>query len=150
MDPKISRRIMTITCMDGSRDDLCGYIGIPGHRESPGCSSFPGPFPSGCLAKEGPNPGYQRLCLYESYTVIRLRAGHAVVVQFGEAIRHSQLLRIVYVTPEIIEEAWRLSKAYADHDFSFTDCTTFSLMERLSIPLLLLLTPTSKNMDAFR
>lgn len=71
--------------------------------------------------------------LDESYTIIRLRAGHPVVVQFGEAIRNSQLLRIVYVTPEIIEEAWRLFKAHADHDFSFTDCTTFSLMERLSI-----------------
>jgi predicted nucleic acid-binding protein len=71
--------------------------------------------------------------LDESYTIIRLRAGHSVAVQFGEAIRKSQLLRIVNVTPEIIEEAWRLFKAYADHDFSFTDCTTFALMERLSI-----------------
>ena len=71
--------------------------------------------------------------LDESYTIIRLRAGHPVAVQFGEAIRHSQLLRIAYVTREIIEEAWRLFKAYTDHEFSFTDCTSFCLMERLSI-----------------
>ena len=71
--------------------------------------------------------------LDESYTIIRLRAGHPVAVQFGEAIRDSQLLRIVHVTPEIIEEAWLLFKTYADHEFSFTDCTTFALMERLSI-----------------
>jgi len=37
------------------------------------------------------------------------------------------------ITPEIIEEAWRLFKAFADHDFSFTDCTSFALMERLHI-----------------
>jgi len=46
---------------------------------------------------------------------------YPVAVQFGEAIRHSQLLRTVYVTPEIIEEAWRLFKAYGDHDFMHDD-----------------------------
>jgi len=71
--------------------------------------------------------------LDESYTIIRLRAGHAIAVQFGEALRTSRLLRIEYITPEIIEAAWRLFKAFADHDFSFTDCTSFVLMERLRI-----------------
>lgn len=71
--------------------------------------------------------------LDESYTIIRLRAGHAIAVQFGEAVRRSRLLRIEYVTPEIIEEAWHLFKAFADHTFSFTDCTSFNLMERLRI-----------------
>ena len=71
--------------------------------------------------------------LDESYTIIRLRAGHEVAVQFGETLRKSQFIRIEYVTPETIEEAWRLFKAFADHDFSFTDCTSFALMERLHI-----------------
>ena len=83
--------------------------------------------------KKGQNLVTSDYVLDESYTIIRLRAGHPVVVQFGETIWNSQLLRTIYVTPEIIEDAWRLFKAYADHDFSFTDCTTFSLMERLSI-----------------
>jgi predicted nucleic acid-binding protein len=71
--------------------------------------------------------------LDEGYTIIRLRAGHAIAVQFGEILRKSQFIRIEYVTPEIIEEAWRLFKAFADHDFSFTDCTSFALMDRLHI-----------------
>jgi predicted nucleic acid-binding protein len=71
--------------------------------------------------------------LDESYTIVRLRAGHAIAVQFGEILRKSQFIRIEYITPEIIEEAWRLFKAFADHDFSFTDCTSFALMERLHI-----------------
>lgn len=71
--------------------------------------------------------------LDESYTIIRLRAGHAAAVQFGEAIRASRLLRIEYVTPEIIDAAWHIFKRFADHDFSFTDCTSFVLMERLRI-----------------
>jgi predicted nucleic acid-binding protein len=88
--------------------------------------------------------------LDESYTIIRLRAGHPVAIQFGEAIRHSQILRIIYVTPEIIEEAWRLFKAYGDHDFSFTDCTSFSLMDRLSIPAAFTFNSHFKEYGRFR
>ena len=71
--------------------------------------------------------------LDESYTIIRLRAGHAVAVQFGEDLRASRLLRIEHVTPEIREATWRIFKNFADHEFSFTDCTSFVLMERLHI-----------------
>jgi predicted nucleic acid-binding protein len=71
--------------------------------------------------------------LDESYTIIRHRAGHPIAVQFGDALRESQLIQIEYVTPEIIKGAWKLFKTFADHDFSFTDCTIFALMERLHI-----------------
>jgi predicted nucleic acid-binding protein len=71
--------------------------------------------------------------LDETYTLIRLRAGHGVAVQFGEDIRASRVLRVEHVTPEIIEAAWRIFKAFADKAFSFTDCTSFALMERLGI-----------------
>ena len=71
--------------------------------------------------------------LDESYTIIRLRASHTLSVQFGENLRKSRLIRIEYLTPEIIEKAWRLFKTFSDHDFSFTDCTSFALMERLHI-----------------
>jgi predicted nucleic acid-binding protein len=54
-------------------------------------------------------------------------------VQFGENLRKSHFIRIEYLTPEIIEKAWRLFKAFSDHDFSFTDCTSFALMERLHL-----------------
>jgi hypothetical protein len=71
--------------------------------------------------------------LDESYTIIRLRAGHTIAVQFGESLRKSQFIHIEHITPEIIEEAWRLFKKFEDHDFSFTDCTSFTLMERLNV-----------------
>lgn len=71
--------------------------------------------------------------LDESYTIIRLRAGHHVAVQFGEDLRTSQLVHIEHITPEIIEGAWRIFKTFGDHDFSFTDCTSFALMERLHV-----------------
>jgi uncharacterized protein len=71
--------------------------------------------------------------LDESYTIIRILAGHAVAVQFGDALRASRLLRVEHVTSEIVETAWRIFKDFADHEFSFTDCTSFVLMERLGI-----------------
>ncbi len=89
---------------------------------------------------------YQRSCLRkgrplvtsdyvldETYTILRIRAGHAIAVQFGEALRASRLMRVEYLTREAVESAWRIFKTYADHDFSFTDCTSFALMERLGI-----------------
>jgi uncharacterized protein len=71
--------------------------------------------------------------LDESYTIIRVRAGHSVAVQFGEAVRASRLLRIEHITPEIFEAAWRIFRDFAEHDFSFTDCTSFALMQSLGL-----------------
>jgi uncharacterized protein len=71
--------------------------------------------------------------LDESYTVIRFRAGYHIAIQFGEDLRKSQFLRIEHITPEIIEKAWQLFKSFSDHDFSFTDCTSFIIMGRLQI-----------------
>jgi predicted nucleic acid-binding protein len=71
--------------------------------------------------------------LDESYTLMRFRAGFHIAVQFGEALRASRLIRIEHITPEITEKAWLLFKQFSDHEFSFTDCTSFVLMERLHI-----------------
>ena len=71
--------------------------------------------------------------LDESYTIIRLRAGHKIAVDFGEAIRSSRFMRIEHVTQEILEKAWKIFRTYGDHEFSFTDCTSFALMEQLNI-----------------
>jgi predicted nucleic acid-binding protein len=71
--------------------------------------------------------------LDESYTIMRVRAGHTVAVQFGEALRASRLLRVEHITPETIEAGWRIFKDFSDHAFGFTDCTSFALMQRLGI-----------------
>jgi len=71
--------------------------------------------------------------LDESYTIIRLRAGHRIAVEFGEELRASRLVRVEYLTPDWIEAAWVLFKRYGDKDFSFTDCTSFVLMQKLGL-----------------
>lgn len=71
--------------------------------------------------------------LDESYTIIRLRAGHPIAVEFGEAVRASRVLRVESVTPQILDRAWVIFKTFSDKTFSFTDCTSFALMEELGI-----------------
>ena len=71
--------------------------------------------------------------LDESYTIIRLRAGHSIAVEFGEAVRASRVLRIESVTPQILNRAWVIFKTFSDKTFSFTDCTSFAVMLRLGL-----------------
>jgi hypothetical protein len=69
----------------------------------------------------------------ESYTVIRFRAGHFTAVQFGESVRASRFVRVEPITSDVVEKAWKIFKSYSDHAFSFTDCTSFALMEHLGL-----------------
>ena len=71
--------------------------------------------------------------LDESYTIIRLRAGHKIAVRFGEMIQATALIEIRYLTKETLQEAWDIFKSFSDKEFSFTDCTSFALMQSLQI-----------------
>lgn len=71
--------------------------------------------------------------LDESYTIIRMGAGHRIAVEFGEEVRGSRLVQVEYMTTDRIEAAWILFKRYRDMDFSVTDCTSFVLMKKLGL-----------------
>ncbi len=71
--------------------------------------------------------------LDEVYTLIRMRVGHRAAVDFGQSIQASRFFRIEPVTPADFEAAWRIFSRYDDKLFSFTDCTSFAVMERLRI-----------------
>ena len=51
--------------------------------------------------------------LDESYTIIRLRAGHTIAVEFGEMIQATGLVEIKYLPKEILREAWHIFKSFA-------------------------------------
>jgi len=68
--------------------------------------------------------------LDEVLTLLRLKLGHQAAVTFGENVKRSKILRILRVTPTIENNAWKIFKKYGDKDFSFTDCTSFALMEQ--------------------
>ena len=71
--------------------------------------------------------------LDEVYTLIRMRVTHRAAVEFGETILASRFFQIEPVSRTDFEAAWRIFRRYDDKAFSFTDCTTFALMERLNI-----------------
>lgn len=68
--------------------------------------------------------------LDEVVTLLRFKLGHQAAVAFGENLRRSKIVRILRVTPTIEDNAWKIFKQYGDKDFSFTDCTSFALMEQ--------------------
>lgn len=72
--------------------------------------------------------------LDEAYTVLRRKAGHHIAVELGEEIRASKTLRVVHIGKNLQEEAWELFKNRNSRlDWSFTDCTSFVVMQRLHI-----------------
>ena len=110
--------------------DTAAFLAIENRRDSHHEEALS--YQRACL-KKGKTLVTSDYVLDESYTIIRVRAGHSIAVQFGEALRASRLLRIEHVAPDVIEAAWLLFKDFADHEFSFTDCTSFVLMQRLGI-----------------
>jgi predicted nucleic acid-binding protein len=84
----------------------------------------------------------QRLRIYtsnyvlaETFTLLRHRSGHGDACKFGDAMYslNSQLTQVVRVSDIYDQHAWELFKKYADHDFSFVDCSSFAIMRNLGI-----------------
>ena len=74
--------------------------------------------------------------LDETYTLFRYDVGHERAVEFGGEIKSLQemgKIRIVHINQDILDNAWEIFEKYSDKDFSFTDCTSFAVMEMLGI-----------------
>jgi len=69
----------------------------------------------------------------ETLTLVRTSLGHREAVAFGKKLLASRLARLIAVTKEDREKAWGLFQRYDDKVLSFTDCTSFAVMERLGI-----------------
>jgi hypothetical protein len=69
----------------------------------------------------------------ETMNYLGVRISHKVAVLFRENLKKSGFNEIITVTPSIEEAAFDIFKRYADKDFSFTDCTSFSIMRSLKL-----------------
>lgn len=69
----------------------------------------------------------------ETVTLIRYRIGHEAALSFGQKVQESNFVRVIAVTPADEERAWDIFSKYRDQDFSFVDCTSFSVMERMKL-----------------
>lgn len=69
----------------------------------------------------------------ETINYLRSRVTHNAAVAFREGLRKSGLFEIVAVTLPVEDAAFHIFKKYEDKDFSFTDCTSFAVMQSLKL-----------------
>jgi len=56
-----------------------------------------------------------------------------VAVSFRNDLETSTLLRILWVERDVESGGWKIFKTHKDKGYSFTDCTSFALMETQAI-----------------
>ncbi len=71
--------------------------------------------------------------LDETVTLVKRHMGHAAATRFGQRLWSEEVARLVRVSPADEALAWNIFTRYADKGFSYTDCTSFALMERLRL-----------------
>jgi len=70
--------------------------------------------------------------LAESLTLLRARRLHEEAIELGGRLLSMRIARLVWVTPEDVQKAWVLFQ-YRDKAWSFVDCVSFSVIQRLKI-----------------
>lgn len=73
------------------------------------------------------------LILVETYNLLSQTIGAKATITFGNVLNSIHFLKIETVTKIDWDSAWSIFEKYDDKGFSFTDCTSFALMERLRI-----------------
>ena len=71
--------------------------------------------------------------LDELVTLLKSRGEFQRAVSLGEEILHERIARLEWVTPADVEDAWDVFRRFRDKRWSFTDCTSRVVMERLSL-----------------
>jgi hypothetical protein len=69
----------------------------------------------------------------ETLTLLWRRLGWSAACGFGQGLKGSRLSTIVPVTLEDEDAAWDAFRKFRDKEFSYTDCTSFAVMERLKL-----------------
>lgn len=69
----------------------------------------------------------------ETITLLRVRLGWKTAVEFGRKLKSSRMVTLAAVNGDDENRAWDLFLKYQDKDFSYTDCTSFTVMQRLNL-----------------
>ncbi len=64
-------------------------------------------------------------------TILYQTKRHDVAEKCGETILKSRTLTMAYIDETLLRDAWQLFKERADKLWSFTDCTSFTFMEKI-------------------
>ena len=71
--------------------------------------------------------------LDETLTLIRARIDHDTAIRFLESFQASPSIELVFVAESDFHNAADLFSKRSDKQWSFTDCTSFTVMERLGL-----------------
>jgi predicted nucleic acid-binding protein len=71
--------------------------------------------------------------LDELLTLLKLRESHRVAAAAGEALLQQNVAKVERITDIDFRAAWEVFRQYRDKAWSFTDCTSKVVMERLGI-----------------
>ena len=72
------------------------------------------------------------LVVAETWALLGSHLGRQSALTFWETLRETRI-PVLIVESLDVEAAWHIVQAFPDQTFSFVDCTTFALMERLGI-----------------
>lgn len=67
----------------------------------------------------------------ETLTLLKVRGHAPLAIVMGDALFAGELANIVVVSEDDIHQAWRTFRRFQDKEWSFTDCTSKVVMERL-------------------
>lgn len=71
--------------------------------------------------------------LDELITLLRGYIDHKKIITIVESIKSSTNIIIIWITKKVEENSWNYFKKYQDKEYSFTDCSSFVIMNLLGI-----------------
>ncbi|RME34032.1 MAG: PIN domain-containing protein [Thermoflexia bacterium] len=69
----------------------------------------------------------------ETMTLLKRRLGSEVALRAGQQLRESLVFQRLHLTEEDEESTWKIFQQYADKAWSYTDCASLAVMQRLGI-----------------
>jgi uncharacterized protein len=69
----------------------------------------------------------------ELLTLLKIRGEFQRAMRLGASLFAGEIALIEWVMPDDVRQAWAVFRRYTDKDWSFTDCVSRVVMERLGI-----------------
>ncbi|MCI0464296.1 MAG: PIN domain-containing protein [Gemmataceae bacterium] len=69
----------------------------------------------------------------ELLTLLKIRSELQRALHLGQQVLTEEILDMAWVTPGDVHQAWEVYRKYPDQAWSFTDCVSRVIMERLGI-----------------
>jgi predicted nucleic acid-binding protein len=69
----------------------------------------------------------------ELLTLLKIRGEFQRAMRLGASLFADEIAHIEWVMPDDVRQAWAVFQRYTDKDWSFTDCVSRVVMERLGI-----------------